>query len=253
MYRNAEQTIAALRQETEQFYHKVDTSRRIDESFSCADDEPLTEDEITAINEYWGKYSFAYPNIDYKSFQTFKNRSGRFDVRHCPGAIRTSFFTKHFVDHQFSRPFQHKVMLPFLYPDIRNPELVGARMDGILYDGYYNPVTSEQLVDICREKSSGGLIIKPVGGSGGKGITVLSEKEGKEFSGKNLGGGGTCNPKIGKTKPLYGSAECQQCEHNSDYNASFQKESPPPCRTDSDWQCGQPSGQLVLRRFAAGH
>ncbi len=189
MYRDAEQTIAALRQETEQFYRKVDASRRIDESFSCADDEPLTEGEIAEINEYWGKYSFAYPNIDYKSFQTFKNRSGRFDVRHCPGAIRTSFFTKHFVDNQFSCPFQHKVMLPFLYPDIRQPELVGARMDGILYDGNYNPVTLEQLVDICRSQDCG-LIIKPVGSSGGKGITVLHQKDRKEFSGKNLGGGG---------------------------------------------------------------
>lgn len=189
MYRDAEQTIAALRQETEQFYRKVDASRRIDESFSCADDEPLTEGEIAEINEYWGKYSFAYPNIDYKSFQTFKNRSGRFDVRHCPGAIRTSYLAKHFVDRQFSRPFQHKVMLPFLYPDIRQPELVGARMDGILYDGNYNPVTLEQLVDICRSQDCG-LIIKPVGSSGGKGITVLHQKDIKKFSGKNLGGGG---------------------------------------------------------------
>lgn len=110
MYKDAGQTIAALQRETEQYYGRINTSRRIDESFSRPDDEPLTEDEIAAIDAYWGKYSFAYPNIDYKSFQTFKNRCGHFDVRHCPGSVRTSVFSKHFVDNKFSLPFQHKGM-----------------------------------------------------------------------------------------------------------------------------------------------
>ena len=234
MYRDADRTIAALQKETEQFYRKVDASRKIDESFSRPDDEPLTEEEIAKINEYWGKYSFAYPNIDYKSFQTFKNRSGRFDVRHCPGAIRTSYLSKHFVNQQYSVPFQHKAMLPFLYPNIQQPELIAARMDGVFYDGEYRPISKEQLVEVCHEKGRDGLIVKPLGGSGGKGVTVLPTGHIEDYCGKN-GGGGTCNPKIGDSEPLYGRAEFQQRKHNSDHDAAFQKGSPAPRRLNSDW------------------
>lgn len=202
MYRDADRTIAALQKETEQFYRKVDASRKIDESFSRPDDEPLTEEEIAKINEYWGKYSFAYPNIDYKSFQTFKNRSGRFDVRHCPGAIRTSYLSKHFVNQQYSVPFQHKAMLPFLYPNIQQPELIAARMDGVFYDGEYRPISKEQLVEVCHEKGRDGLIVKPLGGSGGKGVTVLPTGNIEDYFGKNWGGGGHVIQKLVTQSPF---------------------------------------------------
>ena len=91
------------------FYKSVDESRRIDNSFALEDDEPLTDEEKKEIDEFWGKYKFAYPNIDYKSFQTFKNRFGKFDVRHCPGAIRTHYLNKWFNSNAYM--FQVKTRL----------------------------------------------------------------------------------------------------------------------------------------------
>lgn len=64
-----------------EFYESVKNSRRIDNSFAVDGDIPLTEEEKREIDKFWGKYKFAYPEIDYKSFQTFKNRYGKFDVR----------------------------------------------------------------------------------------------------------------------------------------------------------------------------
>lgn len=190
MYKDADKTIAALQKETKEFYHKMDKNRRIDESFSLPDDKPLTEDEIAAIDAYWGKYSFAYPNIDYKSFQTFKNRCGRFDVRHCPGSIRTSIFANHFVDKKFMWPFQHKAMLPFLFPDVHQPKAVALCMGGICYDGNYQAITLQKLSDICRAhvQDEGDLIFKLVHSHGGKSITVLSQDNVMEFT-ENLGRG----------------------------------------------------------------
>lgn len=57
-------TAKALEEETNRFYRDVDMARKIDKSFSKPDDEPLTDDEKKQIDEYWGKYKFAYPNID---------------------------------------------------------------------------------------------------------------------------------------------------------------------------------------------
>ena len=117
MEKDAKELIEFYENETVAFYKKLNGNRRLDNSFSKSDDIPLTEEEIFAIDAYWGKYKFAYPNIDYASFQAFKNRCGKFDVRHCPGAIRTSHFSKHFSDKNYAVPSEgaaaKKVSIPY--------------------------------------------------------------------------------------------------------------------------------------------
>ncbi|MGM9541324.1 MAG: sugar-transfer associated ATP-grasp domain-containing protein [Candidatus Limivicinus sp.] len=167
------------------FYEKVDNSRRLDEMFSkipedMQADEPLTEDEIRQINDFYEKYRFAYPNIDYKSFQTFKNRCGKFSVNHCPGAIRTEYFNKHFVDVYYSNPFQNKVMLDFLYPTINRPRTIVRRMNGIYYDIDYRPISLETALKICGDylENKGDLILKINNTGGSAGVTVLKQGKG---------------------------------------------------------------------------
>ena len=116
-----------------EFYKTVDATRSLDNSFAMPGDEPLNEEEKKAIDEFWGKYKFAYPNIDYKSFQTFKNRCGYFDVRHCPQAIRTRYFNKHFRNNLYMEAGQNKAMLEMLYPNIAQPKTVVRRMCCLLY------------------------------------------------------------------------------------------------------------------------
>ena len=183
MYKNAEKLIPALEAETERFYKLLDNSRRIDNEFAVPpkgqEDAPLTEEEIAEIDAFWGKYKFAYPNIDYQSFQTFKNRCGKFSVYHCPGAIRTRFFAKHFVNPNYEIPFQNKAMLELLYPDIHKPRTLVRRMNGIYYDEQYAPISLDQAVKICCDfvKNEGNMLIKPSGAasSGGHGIIFLNK------------------------------------------------------------------------------
>ena len=171
-----------LEKETAAFYKKVDESRRIDNSFAREDDLPLTEEEIAQIDAYWGKYAFAYPNIDYRSFQTFKNRCGHFDVRHCPGAIRTEYMKKYFVDEKYRMAFQNKGMLAFLYPDVKQPVTVARRMSGICYDEAYHPITLDEVIALCCRLAAeqGALVLKPSGLGGGRGIIFLTAKDAAE-------------------------------------------------------------------------
>lgn len=157
------------------FYKSVDESRRIDNSFALEDDEPLTAEEKKEIDEFWGKYKFAYPNIDYKSFQTFKNRFGKFDVRHCPGAIRTHYLNKWFNSSAYMVSGQNKAMLPMLYPNIKQPKTIIRRMCGLYYDENYNNISMEDAIDIILSTIKNGcsLILKPSNKGGGRGIVFI--------------------------------------------------------------------------------
>lgn len=188
-----EQIIAKYQEQINLHYKKVDEHRRIDNSFSTPEDEPLTEDEIKQIDDYWGKYRFAYPNIDYKSFQTFKNRSGIFDVRHCPGAIRTEYFSKHFVNQSYTMAFQNKALLSRLFPKVNMPKTIIRRMSGMYYDEDYNYISKGKAIEICKEfiELAGKAIFKPSGKSGGSGIVFVKKEEletgGVESAFKNMG------------------------------------------------------------------
>lgn len=182
MRKDPERQKAYWQEISDSFYRKVDSSIRIDREFAelprGVEDEPLTEEEIAQIDAFWGKYSFAYPNIDYKSFETFKNRSGKFSVYHCPGAIRTSYFSKHFVNPNYQIPFQNKALFDFTFPDIRKPRTVARRMLGIYYDGDFNPLTLEETIDTVMENiSRSDMLVKPSGAasSGGHGIVFLTK------------------------------------------------------------------------------
>lgn len=151
----------------------------LDRSFARDDDEPLTDDEIKQIDAYWNKYAFVY-SVDYKSFETFKNRCGKFDVRHCPGPVRTGFFRKQFVNNNYSVSFQNKGMLSFLFSDISQPHSIARCMNGIYLDENFKPLSIDDLCDLCFSFVQEGkdLVVKPFFSSQGKGICFFTSKNG---------------------------------------------------------------------------
>ena len=199
--------------EREIFFSSVDNKRRIDDSFARPEDIPLTEEEIRAVDEYWGKYRFAYPKINYTIFQTYKNRFGQFDVRFIPGAVRTEYLSKHFINKSYAVVFQHKSMLPFLYPDIRQPQPVVVRMNSAYFDSHYDLISREEAVkqihSFLQEDKKRRIIIKPNGSSGGHNISVF-----------------TCNdsiPQIGEVIKQLGISAfiAQEMIHQSEFTSQF--------------------------------
>lgn len=175
---NSKEMIAQLEAESAEFFKKVRNGTRGDREFARPDDEPLTEDEIAEIDQYWGKYRFAYPVIDYESFKTFKNRCGFFDVRHCPHNVRMNYLHPQLVNKKYWTPFRNKALMDYLYPDLPKPRTLARRMSDIYYDEDYKPITLEQLIEIClaHVKETGKMIVKPGGDHGGRGIVFLDRE-----------------------------------------------------------------------------
>lgn len=175
--------IEKLQKEEDAFRNKVITSVRIDREFAREDDIDLTEEEKQQIKEYWSKYSFAYPNIDYESFKTFKNRYGHMDVRHCPGTIRTSFFHKQFVDYNYSVAYKNKALLGRHFANIPQPKTIVRRMNDYFFDDSFVHIAEEDAVRICGEYLAKGeeLIVKPNASYGGHGIEFVTNNDTDEL------------------------------------------------------------------------
>lgn len=175
--------INKLQREEDALREKVRTSIRIDREFAREDDVDLTDEEKRAIKEYWSKYSFAYPEIDYESFKTFKNRLGHMDVRHCPGTIRTSFFHKQFVDYNYSVAYKNKALLGRHFANIPQPKTIVRRMNDYFFDESFVHIAEEDAVRICSEYLAKGeeLIVKPNASYGGHGIEFVTNNDTDEL------------------------------------------------------------------------
>lgn len=183
---NLQQLISDLEKKRESFYKSLNGNRgyRLDREFARPDDEPLTKEEIAEIDAYWGKYKFAYPEIDYESFKIFKNRCGYFDVRHCPGNVEYQFFFKNWEASKWAIPFQNKAMLPILYSNVKQPRTIVRRMRDVLYNEHYEPIPLDEAVKIILEHMAGdnatGVIVKPNMKNGGHGIEFVTQDNSDE-------------------------------------------------------------------------
>jgi len=159
-------------------YFELSTTKQIDNMFARQDDCELTEEQIKAIDDFWGKYKFAYPKIDYNSFKIFMNRSGKFSVYHCPPGIRIKCFNKYLVDNNYSTCFQNKGYLQKLY-NVKQPRTLVRRMNGLYYDENYNLISIKRMLNICYKAIANGaeLVIKPSGKGGGRGIIFINEAD----------------------------------------------------------------------------
>ncbi len=179
MYKDASIVISELEKEAERFYQKLSSEHFADELFALPDDVPLTDDEIRQVDEFWGRYRFAYPQIDYKSFATFKNRCGYFDVHHCPGMIRRHYLNKYFLDSNYQKPFTNKGMLGVLFPDIPQPRTIIRQLSKLYYNEKYECISYEQMLQIICEHltKEDGLIVKINESFGGKGVFLLKKED----------------------------------------------------------------------------
>jgi len=178
--KNVNRLIETLEEKKAMHYSslKNNVGYRLDRSFKSANDNlDLTPEEIKEIDRYWGKYKFAYPEIDYESFRIFKNRLGRFDVRHCPGNVEYGFFFKLFEKSDYAISFQNKAMLPILYSNVKQPRTIIRRMKGILQNENYEPISNAEAINIIKkylsENENNRIIVKPNGRNGGHGIEFI--------------------------------------------------------------------------------
>ena len=171
-----------LDQERRAWFTNIKKAEKLDRAYALRTDERLTEDERAAIDRFWEPYRQAYPEIDYRSFESFKNRLGRFDARHIPSGVQSALQT-YFVQDGYDFAFRNKAMLSYLYPDAAHPRPLAMQMNGFLFDGEYALTDRAGAVAaICgylKEKPQRRVAIKPGVGLGPHLSTVLSAESGE--------------------------------------------------------------------------
>ena len=160
--------LTVIRKRFENWYKNGD-------NFSLEGDKKLNEEQIAEINKFWNRYKFAYPKINYKAFEAYMNRTGKFDCRYLPAGIRTIFIAPYFQNKQYYWPWQNKALLSRTFPNIKQPETIIRRINGYYYDGDYNRINLNIAIEKClqhlRENKS--LILKPNESGGGRGIKFI--------------------------------------------------------------------------------
>lgn len=157
------------------FDQEVERLMAMDKKYATKEDVDLTEEQKKAIDEFWGKYEFAFkPN--YNTFKTYMNRTGKFDVTYLPHGIRRNFLENVTANPAYRTAFQNKAYLSKIYLNIKQPTVVIRKIEGIYYDADYNKISLKKAIQICLDRlENTEIVVKPSGLSGGKGVVFLRE------------------------------------------------------------------------------
>ncbi len=151
------------------------------------DDKDLTQEQLQAIDQFWRRYQFAYPKINYDEFKAYMNRTGVFDPRYIPSSIRTLYIAPYLQHEHYYWSEQNKTLLDKIFPNIKQPDVIVRRINSYFYDGDYNRIDLSSAVNICLEYLDNGkqLIWKPNdisgGGRGIKFFKTATEEELNRF------------------------------------------------------------------------
>ena len=149
------------------------------DKFSLEGDKKLSKEQIAEIDKFWSRYKFAYPKINYKAFEAYMNRTGKFDYRYLPAGIRTIFIAPYFQNKNYYWPCQNKAMLNRVFPNIKQPITIIRRINGYYYDSDYNRINLSKAIEICLNhlQKNKSLILKPNESGGGRGIKFVKESD----------------------------------------------------------------------------
>ncbi len=158
-------------------------AKKEDENYALPDDKPLTKEQKEEIDAFWKKYEFM-GKIDYRAFQAFYNRSGIFDPRYVPHYITKFYLRPNTAPQKYITAFQNKAYLPVLLSNVKQPDTIVRKIEGLYYDRDSNHISLKEAVDICLETLNGGreIVVKPSGLAGGKGVEFLSSATEEELT-----------------------------------------------------------------------
>ena len=147
------------------------------DKFSLEGDQKLNEEQIDEINKFWNRYKFAYPKINYKAFEAYMNRTGKFDCRYLPAGIRTIFIAPYFQNKQYYWPGQNKALLSKIFNNVKQPYNIVRRINGYYYDADYNRINLDIAIEKCLNhlKENKQFVLKPNGLGGGRGVRFFKE------------------------------------------------------------------------------
>ena len=131
----------------------------------------LTDEQKKEILSFWGKYKFAYPLLNFNAFKVYMNRCGKFDCKNLPGGIRGSFVAP-FLQNKKYYSHNNKALLYKLLPNIKQPNLILTRMNGVYYDPNYQVISLEKAIDMVLKylETDKEIVFKISESQGGSGV-----------------------------------------------------------------------------------
>lgn len=128
---------------------------------------PLTDSEKKAVVDYWG-----ITPASFREYEVYKHFCG-FDVKFMPMSIYLPLIARRLNDYQYTEILEHKSLFGYLTNGVaRFPYCYIKVVNGEFYSNQMQQITKEQAIQNCLDVDR--MVIKDsVGGSGGKGVTVL--------------------------------------------------------------------------------
>lgn len=146
---------------------------------------PISGNYRKAIQEYWKPYK----SIDTKYHWLYSSKNGVEDVRYIPDDLYYTAIDQHFNNRKYGWGVNDKNYYSLLFPDVKQPETIVRKINGIYYDASYHMFSEDCAMRLCGREN--GLIIKPANESGGsRGIKFWKRDSGVDNL-RNIFGGGT--------------------------------------------------------------
>lgn len=147
--------------------------------------QPISSEYRQAIKEYWRPYK----SISVKYHQLYSSRNGLKDVRYIPDDLYYTVIDQHFNNRKYGWGVNDKNYYSLLFSDVKQPEVVVRKINGIFYDAFYHILSERQAMELCGREDR--LIIKPANETGGSRGIKFWDKESGISNLRNIFGGGT--------------------------------------------------------------
>lgn len=173
--------IMQIRKKDAAFDARMAQLMKWDEKYAAEGDAKLTPEQKAAVDAYWGKYKFAF-KVNYATFEAYMNRTGKFDPRYIPYGLRKGILAPYIRDDNYRWPFQNKAYFSSIYINVKQPETVCRKLEGIYLDKDFNQITADEAAALClKALKTTEIVIKPSGLSGGAGVVFLEKANKKQI------------------------------------------------------------------------
>jgi len=133
----------------------------------------LTKEQLDLCKTVWGKLKVYDKWIAYYNF--FHDT---FDPRMLPDNVFLNYIDRYFNDWNIAQAIDDKNLYDKLFCDIKQPETIFRKQNGVLYDKYYNKITIDDAYEKSIERR---VILKPSRGTyGGRGVELWDNNRDKD-------------------------------------------------------------------------
>jgi len=184
MWNKPSKRTAAVNSATEKNKKKMQKVANVDNYWKKEWKRPpvvLTEEQLAEVNEFWGKYSFAYKN-DPIFQEIFSYASGQFNPQYVSNGLNAYYLPRFYDDPNYHHAFHDKNYRDLLFHDVACTTAVIRRIRGYFYDAQYNHLSYDAAISKLEEyvRTTGEkLIVKPTPGGGGNGISFIRPGDSK--------------------------------------------------------------------------